>query len=133
MFSLHDDKTITFEGRDVATLRPGLPATRVDRIEGLLADVRLDREEVYTAEDLDKAIEEAEMGERSRAIREASDAVLEACNALDSSGADKTITKFMQAVQAAKALGDTSTQPGTALGQILSRGGGAPLNPTPGV
>ena len=39
----------------------------------------------------------------------------------------------MAAVEAAKSLGNTSVQPGTALGAILSRGGGAPLNPTPGV
>ena len=85
MFSLHDDKTIAFEGRDVATLRPGLPATLVQRVVDWLESANLSGDMTQMSlkeyEDEKEALESETW---SRAIREASDAVLEACNAVRS-------------------------------------------------
>ena len=103
MFSLHDDKTIAFEGRDVATLRPGLPATLIARIVEALGAVMLDPDnaDVWTDAEHGAAIKSAVTDARSQATQEACDAVLKACNALDPGGADETITKVMRASQAA--------------------------------
>lgn len=44
----------------------------------------------------------------------------------------KMLSTTMAGVQAAQALGNTPTTPGTALGQILGHGGGAPINTSGG-
>ena len=103
MLSLHDDKTIAFEGRDVATLLPGLAATCVERINAALetAVSRPSDAITYSRKEHEYAWEEAESETWSRALREASDAVLEACNDLDPHGTDEKVTRVMQAAQAA--------------------------------
>ena len=102
MFSLHDDKTIAFENRDVATLLPGLPATLVQRVKDWLESADLGEDMIrMTLKEYEDEKEALESETWSRAIREAFDAALEACNTVDPDGADETVTKVMEAVRAA--------------------------------
>jgi hypothetical protein len=99
---LHDDNTIAFKNRDVATLLPGLSATLIDRIVAALETARLDPDSdgVWTDSERDAALEVAIADARSQAIQEASDAVLEACVEIDPDNKNKTVTKVMRAAQA---------------------------------